>query len=90
MFDGSLTSRSSVRSKLAADYSRWRSRRPAQLDSQHMSTNGLSAAEYLFDNGVRAYPYLTEMPVAVLGAKYQWSRGAGAMPKEVSVEAPAR
>ncbi|HEY2864279.1 MAG TPA: acetate--CoA ligase family protein, partial [Casimicrobiaceae bacterium] len=35
------------------------------------------AAEYLFDHGIPAYPYTTEMPVAVLGAKYQWARGAG-------------
>ena len=35
------------------------------------------AAEYLFQHGVPAYPYSTEMPVAVLGAKYQWARGAG-------------
>jgi acetyl coenzyme A synthetase (ADP forming)-like protein len=35
------------------------------------------AAEYLFQHGVPAYPYTTEMPVAVLGAKYQWARGAG-------------
>jgi acyl-CoA synthetase (NDP forming) len=35
------------------------------------------AAEYLFDHGIPAYPYSTEMPVAVLGAKYQWARGAG-------------
>ncbi|MEJ7669375.1 MAG: acetate--CoA ligase family protein [Casimicrobiaceae bacterium] len=35
------------------------------------------AAEYLFDHGVPAYPYSTEMPVAVLGAKYRWARGAG-------------
>jgi len=35
------------------------------------------AAEYLFDHGVPAYPYSTEMPVAVLGAKYKWARGAG-------------
>ncbi|MDT7639522.1 MAG: hypothetical protein QOC83_3810, partial [Pseudonocardiales bacterium] len=24
-----------------------------------------------------AYPYTTETPVAVLGAKYKWARGAG-------------
>jgi acyl-CoA synthetase (NDP forming) len=36
-----------------------------------------AAAEYLFDHGIPAYPYSTEMPVAVLGAKYQWARGAG-------------
>ncbi len=35
------------------------------------------AAEYLFDHGIPAYPYSTEMPVQVLGAKYQWARGAG-------------
>ena len=29
------------------------------------------AAEYLFDHGIPAYPYSTEMPVQVLGAKYQ-------------------
>jgi len=35
------------------------------------------AAEHLFDHGIPAYPYTTEMPVVVLGAKYQWARGAG-------------
>ena len=35
------------------------------------------AAEYLYDNGVPAYAYSTEIPVAVLGAKYRWARGAG-------------
>jgi acetyl coenzyme A synthetase (ADP forming)-like protein len=35
------------------------------------------AAEYLFDHGIPAYPYSTEMPVQVLGAKYRWARGAG-------------
>lgn len=35
------------------------------------------AAEYLFDHGILAYDYSTEIPVAVLGAKYQWARGAG-------------
>jgi acetyl coenzyme A synthetase (ADP forming)-like protein len=35
------------------------------------------AAEYLFDHGIPAYPYSTEMPVMVLGAKYRWARGAG-------------
>jgi hypothetical protein len=24
-----------------------------------------------------ACPYTTELPVAILGAKYQWARGAG-------------
>jgi acetyl coenzyme A synthetase (ADP forming)-like protein len=36
-----------------------------------------TASEYLFDHGIPAYPYSTEIPVAVLGAKYQWARGAG-------------
>lgn len=35
------------------------------------------ASEYLFDHGIPAYPYNTETPVAVLGAKYKWARGAG-------------
>ncbi|HET8729251.1 MAG TPA: CoA-binding protein, partial [Alphaproteobacteria bacterium] len=35
------------------------------------------AAEYLYDHGIVAYPYTTEMPVAVLGAKYRWARAAG-------------
>jgi acetyl coenzyme A synthetase (ADP forming)-like protein len=35
------------------------------------------ACNYLFDHGIPAYPYTTEKPVMVLGAKYQWARGAG-------------
>lgn len=35
------------------------------------------AGRYLFERGVVAYPYTTEMPVAVLGAKYRWARAAG-------------
>ncbi|HUN48866.1 MAG TPA: acetyl CoA synthetase, partial [Stellaceae bacterium] len=35
------------------------------------------ASEYLYDHGIPAYPYSTEIPVAVLGAKYKWARGAG-------------
>jgi acetyl coenzyme A synthetase (ADP forming)-like protein len=37
------------------------------------------AAEYLYQHGIPAYAYSTEIPVAVLGAKYQWARGAGAI-----------
>ncbi|MBA0128323.1 acetate--CoA ligase family protein [Haloechinothrix sp. YIM 98757] len=37
------------------------------------------ASEYLFEHGVVAYPYTTERPVAVLGAKYRWARAAGAL-----------
>ncbi len=35
------------------------------------------AAEYLYQHGIPAYAYSTEIPVQVLGAKYQWARGAG-------------
>ncbi|KUF14547.1 acetate--CoA ligase family protein [Streptomyces silvensis] len=35
------------------------------------------ACRYLFERGVVAYPYTTEQPVAVLGAKYRWARAAG-------------
>jgi acyl-CoA synthetase (NDP forming) len=36
-----------------------------------------AASAYLYEHGVVAYPYTTEKPVAVLGAKYRWARGAG-------------
>ena len=35
------------------------------------------ACEYLMDRDILAYPYTAEKPVAVLGAKYRWARGAG-------------
>lgn len=35
------------------------------------------AAEYLYQHGIPAYAYSTEIPVAVLGAKYKWARGEG-------------
>ncbi len=35
------------------------------------------ASEYLYDHGIPAYPYTTEIPVVLLGAKYRWARGAG-------------
>ena len=35
------------------------------------------ACELLFANGIPAYPYTTETPVAVLGAKYRWARANG-------------
>ncbi|MFL6601745.1 MAG: acetate--CoA ligase family protein [Steroidobacteraceae bacterium] len=38
------------------------------------------AAEYLYQHGIPAYAYSTEVPVAVLGAKYKWARGAGLIP----------
>lgn len=35
------------------------------------------ASTYLYDHGIVAYPYTTERPVEVLGAKYRWARTAG-------------
>jgi len=35
------------------------------------------AAEFLYQHGIPAYAYSTELPVEVLGAKYKWARGAG-------------
>ena len=35
------------------------------------------ASEYLYDRRIVAYPYTTEIPVEVLGAKYRWARNAG-------------
>ncbi|MGH9066595.1 MAG: acetate--CoA ligase family protein [Acidimicrobiales bacterium] len=35
------------------------------------------ASAYLFDHGIVAYPYTTEKPVDLLGAKYRWARAAG-------------
>ncbi|MGH3506673.1 MAG: acetate--CoA ligase family protein [Nocardioidaceae bacterium] len=35
------------------------------------------ASAYLYERGVVAYPYTTELPVDVLGAKYRWARNAG-------------
>jgi len=39
------------------------------------------ASEYLYQHGIPAYAYSTEIPVAVLGAKYRWARGAGLIPE---------
>ncbi|WP_134727533.1 acetate--CoA ligase family protein [Amycolatopsis nivea] len=38
------------------------------------------ASEHLYAHGVVAYPYTTEKPIAVLGAKYRWARSAGLLP----------
>jgi acyl-CoA synthetase (NDP forming) len=35
------------------------------------------ACDYLFERGIPAFPYTTELPLLVLGAKYQWARAAG-------------
>jgi acetyl coenzyme A synthetase (ADP forming)-like protein len=35
------------------------------------------ASEYLYQHGIPAYAYSTEIPVAVLGAKYRWARAGG-------------
>jgi len=35
------------------------------------------ACDYLFEHGIPAFPYTTEQPLLVLGAKYRWARAAG-------------
>src|SRR4051795_222719 len=35
------------------------------------------AAQYLYEHGIPAYAYSTELPVEVLGAKFKWARAAG-------------
>jgi acyl-CoA synthetase (NDP forming) len=35
------------------------------------------ACDYLFEHRIPAFPYTTEQPVMVLGAKYRWARAAG-------------
>ena len=35
------------------------------------------ACRVLFEHNIPAYPYTTEKPVMVLGAKYEWARAAG-------------
>jgi acetyl coenzyme A synthetase (ADP forming)-like protein len=40
------------------------------------------AAEFLYQHGIPAYAYSTEIPVAVLGAKFRWARGAGLIPAQ--------
>ncbi len=39
------------------------------------------ACRVLFEHRIPAFPYTTEKPVLVLGAKYQWSRAAGLLGK---------
>ena len=46
----------------------------------HAYTDGIEveeACQKLYDHGIVAYPYTTEVPVEVLGAKYKWARAAG-------------
>jgi acyl-CoA synthetase (NDP forming) len=35
------------------------------------------ACDYLFEHRIPAFPYTTEQPLLVLGAKYRWARAAG-------------
>ncbi|MGI5521760.1 acetate--CoA ligase family protein [Micromonospora sp. CA-259024] len=44
------------------------------------------ASEHLYRHGIVAYPYTTEKPVAVLGAKYRWARSAGLLADGESVD----
>ncbi len=39
------------------------------------------ASTYLFEHGIPAFPYTTEVPVEVLAAKYRWARFAGLVEK---------
>ena len=48
------------------------------------------ASAYLYEHGIPAYAYSTEIPVAVLGAKYQWARGAGLLSESSAVSAKGR
>jgi acetyl coenzyme A synthetase (ADP forming)-like protein len=41
------------------------------------------ASAYLFEHGVPAFPYTTEVPVEVLAAKYRWARVAAAPQRTV-------
>jgi len=41
------------------------------------------ASEHLFEHGIPAFPYTTELPVEVLAAKYRWARAAGLLSAEV-------
>ena len=38
------------------------------------------ASEYLYDRGITAYPYTTDLPVPALGAKHRLARAAGLLP----------
>ncbi len=40
------------------------------------------ASAYLFEHGIPAFPYTTELPVEVLAAKYRWARFAGLIDEE--------
>ncbi len=40
------------------------------------------ASAYLFEHGIPAFPYTTELPVEVLAAKYRWARFAGLIGEE--------
>ncbi len=54
-----------------------RQRRPALRRDYAGDVEVEEASEYLYQNGIPAYAYSTELPVEVLGAKYKWARGAG-------------
>jgi acyl-CoA synthetase (NDP forming) len=44
------------------------------------------ASERLFEHGIPAYPYTTELPVEVLAAKYRWARHAGLIDGEAAMK----
>lgn len=94
MFDGSFLRRSRVRDRPAAEYSRCRPRLPAQLDSQHMGTSGLSVPvagaitiALIVFLGIFVYPWLLAqrhgrwivgLTTVVLGALFVLFQGTGA------------
>jgi len=58
---------------LVAEYRRYGIHKPVAA-SLSGDVEVEAAGAYLFEHGVAAYPYTTELPVAVLGAKYRWAR----------------
>ncbi len=50
---------------------------PLPTEGLANSAEAEEASEYLYERDIVAYPYTTELPVAVLGAKYRWARAAG-------------
>ena len=56
----------------------WRRRGPRASTSRSSprwsaTSRSRRHAQYLYEHGIVAYPYTTEKPVAVLGAKYKWA-----------------
>ena len=92
MLDDRVKNDSRARRTSTAEYSRWRPRPPAQLDSQHMGTNGLSVPVagaitigLIVGLGIFIYPWLLAqrygrwivgLMTVVLGALFVVFQGA--------------